>query len=71
MHCRAVGCASVRLGLFAQTQCLDNGAIAFDVAVFEVVEQGAALTYELHESAFSRMIFTVGSHVFRQVGDTV
>ena len=37
----------------------------------EVVEQGAALTYELHESAFSRMIFTVGSHVFRQVGDTV
>lgn len=57
--------------LLAQAERLNQRAIALDVFALEVVEQGAALAYELHESAFGAMIFTVRSHVLRQVGDTV
>lgn len=57
--------------LLTQTERLDDVAVAFDVAALEVVEQSAALTYELNERAFSGMIFTVGSHVVRQMGNTV
>ena len=57
--------------LLTQTERLDDVAVAFDVAALEVVEQSAALTYELNERAFCSMIFTVGSHVVRQMGNTV
>ena len=60
-----------RFCLLTQAECLHDGAIALDVAILQVVEEGAALTYEFHERAFGRMIFTVCSHVFRQVGNTV
>ena len=57
--------------LFAQAQSLDDCAVAVDVAVFQIIEQRAALAYQANESPFCVMIFTVGFHVFRQVGDTV
>ena len=59
------------LGLLTEAKCLDDGAVAVDVAVLEVVEEGAALTYQFNEGTFGVMIFTVGLHVFRQMGNTV
>lgn len=58
-------------GLLTQAEGFHDSTIALDVAVLQVVEEGTTLTYEFHESTFGRMIFTVGSHVFRQVGNTV
>lgn len=57
--------------LLTQAEGFDDGAVALDVFSLHVVEQRAALTYELYQCAFSRMIFTVLLHVLRQVGNTV
>ena len=58
-------------GLLTEAESLHDGTVTLDVTLLEIVEQGAALTYEFNERAFGHMIFTVGSHVFRQVGNTV
>lgn len=57
--------------LLTQAKCLDNGTVTLDVSILKIVEQSATLTYQFHESAFGRMIFTVGSHVVRQMGNTI
>ena len=57
--------------LLAEAEGFDDGTVTLDVFALEIVEQSAALTYQFHERAFSRMIFTVGSHVLRQMGNTV
>ena len=36
-----------RYNLSAQTKCLDDGTIALDVAVVEIVKQGTAFSYQL------------------------
>lgn len=59
------------LRLLTETEGLHDSTVALDVFTLEVVKQCATLTYELNESTFSCMIFTVCSHVFRQVGNTV
>ena len=58
-------------GLLAQAQLLDDGAVAFDVAVLQVVQQGAALTYQHSQSSFSAIIFSVELQVLSQTGNTV
>ena len=57
--------------LLTETECLNDCAVAIDVAVLQVVEERTALTYEHYERALSAIIFTVCAHVFRQMGNTV
>ena len=64
-------CVSKIGGLLAEAKGLDDGTVALDVLVLKVVEEGAALTYKCYEGTFGSMIFTVGLHVFRQMGNTV
>ena len=59
------------LALLAQTESLDDGAVALDVSLLEVVEQSATLTYQLGQSPFSAIILTVLLKMFRQMGNTV
>ncbi len=68
----SAGLCSFRLQkLFTETKSLDDGTIAIDVAVVEVVEKRTALTYQLCQSSCSSIIFTVLLKMFRQVGNTV
>ena len=59
------------LALLTQTQSLDDGAVALDVSLLEVVEQSATLTYQLGQCPFSAIILTVLLKMFRQMGNTV
>ena len=59
------------LCLSAQTERFDDGAVAFDVAVVEIVQKRASFTYHLRQRTSSVMIFTVLFQVFRQMGNTV
>ena len=68
---RGVLCVSKIGGLLAEAKGLDDGTVALDVLVLKVVEEDAALTYKCYEGTFGSMIFTVGLHVFRQMGNTV
>ena len=68
---RGVRCGCGKKGLLAEAKGLDDGTVALDVLVLKVVEEGAALTYKCNEGTFGSMIFTVGLHVFRQMGNTV
>lgn len=63
--------SSKSFALLTQAEGFDDGAVAFDVLVLEILEQSATLTYQFYEGPFCSMIFTVGLHVFRQVGNTV
>jgi len=36
-------------GLLAETQSLNDGTVAFDIAVLKVVKEGTTLTYEFHK----------------------
>ncbi len=57
--------------LLTETKSLNQGTVALDVFSLQVVEESATLTYQLYESAFCHIIFTVRSHVLRQMGNTV
>ena len=53
--------------LLTQAKSLDDSAVAVDIAVLQVVEESATLTYELSKCSFSAMIFTVLLHVLREI----
>ena len=36
-------------GLLAETQSLNDGTVAFDIAVLKVVKESTTLTYEFHK----------------------
>ena len=57
--------------LLTQTESLDDSTIAIDVAVVQIVEQCAALSYQLCQWTCGSIIFTVLLKMFRQVGNTV
>ena len=57
--------------LLAETQCLYNGTVTVDVTVVEIVEQSAALAYELRQRTSRNIVFVVLLHVLGQVLDTI
>ena len=59
------------LALLTQTESLDDGAVALNVSLLEVVEQSSALSYQLGQCPFSAIILTVLLKMFRQMGNTV
>ena len=59
------------LALLTQTESLNDGAVALDVSLLEVVEQSSTLTYKLGQCPFSAIILTVLLKMFRQMGNTV
>ena len=59
------------LALLTQTESLNDGAVALNVSLLEVVEQSPALTYQLGQCPFSAIILTVLLKMFRQMGNTV
>ncbi len=63
-------CGSVVV-LAAQSESLDDSAIARDVAVVEIVEQSAALTYELCQRTGCSVVLVVLLEVLGEVRDAV
>ena len=58
-------------GLFTEIERLDDGAIALDVDLLEVLEQLAALADQTQQRALRTEVVTVALHVLRKVADTV
>ena len=57
--------------LLTQAKLFNDGTIAIDVAVVQVVEQRTALTYQHRQGSFSTIILSVELHVLSQTGNTV
>lgn len=55
--------------LLTQTESLDDGTVAVDVAVVEVIKECAALAYELCEAACCLEILVITLQVLREVLD--
>lgn len=58
-------------GLLTQSESLNDGTVALDVVLLQIVEKGATLTYQLGEGSGSTIVFTVHLEVLRQMGNTV
>ena len=57
--------------LLTQAEFFDDGTVAVDVAVVQIVEQSATLTYQHSQSSFSAIILSVELQVLSQVRNTV
>ena len=57
--------------LFTEIERLDDGAIALDVDLLELLEQLAALADQTQQRALRTEVVTVALHVLRKVADTV
>ena len=57
--------------LLTKTESLDDGTVAIDIAVVQVIEQCATLSYKLCQRTCCSIIFTVLLYVFRQMSNTV
>lgn len=57
--------------LLTQTEGLDDCTITSYIAVVQIVEQCAALSYQLCQRTSGSIIFTVLLEVLRQMGNTV
>lgn len=57
--------------LLSQTESLDDGTIAVDVAVVEIVKECTALTYELCQRAGCLEVLVVLLQVLCEVLDTI
>lgn len=57
--------------LLAETESLDDSAVAVDVLLLEVREETTTLTYELHEGAVGGIILVVSLNVLCEVLDAV
>ena len=68
---RRTACFFCLLQLLAEAEGLDDGTIAVDVAIVEVIEQCTALSYQLCQRTCGSIIFTVLLEVLRQMGNTV
>ena len=66
MDCREGGCA-----LLTQTQSLDDGTVAIDVASLQVVQQSAALADQAGQGTLGAVVLAVLLHVLSQVADAV
>lgn len=62
---------SFLLQLLTQAESLDDGAVALNITLVKVIEQGAALSYELCQGTCRSIIFTVLLNMFRQMSNTV
>ena len=58
-------------GLSAEVERLDDGAVALDVYLLEVLQQLAALAYQAQQGALGAEIVAVVLEVFSKVVDTV
>ena len=58
-----------RWALLTQTQSLDDGTVASDIALLQVVEEGTTLTYETSQSTLGAVVLTVLLHVLGEVLD--
>ena len=58
-------------GLLTQSELADDSTIALYVLFLYIVQQSASLTYQTCQGPFCTIIFTVGLHVLRQMGNTV
>ena len=69
---RCEDCVPLLFGiLLTQTESLNDSTIALDVAVFEIVEQGAALTDEDGQRTCGVMILVVALQVLGQMLDAI
>ena len=57
--------------LLTETQALDDGTVALDVTLFQIVEQGAALADELSQGTGRHKVLVVGLHVLSEVSDAI
>lgn len=64
-------CLSLVVRLLTETELLNDSTIAVDIASLEVVEEGATLTYELHEAALGNVVLAVLLHVLSEVADAI
>ena len=55
--------------LLAQTQSLNDGTVAVDVALLQVVQEGTTLTYQAGQSALGAVVLAVLLHVLGEVLD--
>src|SRR6185437_1036587 len=58
-------------GLLAQSQLVDQIAVAIGVLALQIIEQAAALAHHQQEAAARVVILGVGLEMFGQVGDPV
>ena len=57
--------------LLAQAKSLNDGTVAIDIALLQVLQQAAALTYQHSQCSFSAIILLVDLQMLSQVRDTV
>ncbi len=62
---------STQVRSLTQTKIFDDGTVAADIAVVQVVQQRAAFADQHRQSPFSSIIFSVELHVLGQTGNTV
>lgn len=55
--------------LLTQTQSLNDSTVAGNVALLQVVQEGAALTYQAGQSTLGAMVLAVLLHVLGEVLD--
>ena len=55
--------------LLTQTQSLNDGTVAVDVALLQVVQEGTTLTYQAGQSALGAVVLAVLLHVLGEVLD--
>ena len=60
-----------RAELLADTELLDDGAVALDVDLDQVVQQAATLTYQHFQRPRGVEVLVIGLHVLRQVADAI
>ena len=58
-------------GLSAEVERLDDGAVALDVDLFQILQQRAALTDQAQQCALGSEVVLVALEVFSKVADTV
>lgn len=57
--------------LLAETEGLDDGAVAVDVNLVQIIEQGATLTNELCQRTGGHKVLVMLLHVLGKVCDTI
>lgn len=57
--------------LLTQAEVLDDGTVALDVAILQVVQKGTTLTYQHGQGSFSTIILSVELQVLSQMSNTV
>jgi hypothetical protein len=61
----------VASGLPSQAQGFDNGPVALNILVFDIIQESAAPADQHQQPSSGMVIFGVNLEVFRQIGNTV